>query len=186
MEGEHYRVDGSGCWLWLKRFDHAGYGLCYERRYGDQRAARASYAMAHGPIERGHHVHHKCKTPACINPAHLQKLSSREHFLLHKLTEQTGLTLDDIRDIRQLGRTDGVRAKDVAERYGIHEITVFNYWGTEQVWADLLGEPAEPCRPVKTCAYCGVEFSHRYRNARYCSVEHRVLANNRGMARRAV
>lgn len=178
-EGEHYSVAAeSGCWLWLGRMDHAGYGMVGDyRTFGERRAARATYTEVHGPIEKGHHVHHKCKTPACVNPDHLQDLNRREHFILHKLTEQTGLTLDDVRDIRQLGRTAGVRAKDVAEQYGIHEITVFHYWGKEPVWADLLGDDPV-CKPVLTCVWCGSDFTGRLRNALYCSPGHAKAANN--------
>lgn len=176
-EGEDYEVEtATGCWLWRRRRDQFGYGVVSWSKYGTGRAARVAYAHVHGPIPKGNHVHHKCKNPPCVNPAHLESLTAREHFLHHKLTEQTGLTLDDVREIRRLGRLPDYSAKRVADMYGIHEITVYNYWGKEQVWADLLDD--EPMvKPTRTCPHCGEEFSGRYRNASYCSIPCRVEFN---------
>lgn len=177
--GVHYRLDGE-CWEWLGSYNKTGYGLAgSDLRPFHYLAHRAVY-MAHGhDLEKGIHLHHRCKNTACVNPDHMEALTDRQHFLFHKLVEKTGLTLDDIRTIRRLSSEPGMTAAEVGRRYGIHEITVYNYWGQEQVWADLLGPDEPPVeKPTRTCPQCGSSFNGRNRNAVYCSVECRVRFNS--------
>lgn len=181
--GPDYVIEDRGyetpCWIWQKRLTR-GYGTGSFTAIGIRTnwAHRAYFIAANGPVAEGEEVHHKCRVPSCVNPAHLERIGERAHDVVSFLGDRAGgLTLDDVRAIRELGRTAGVRAKDVAEQYGIHEITVFNYWGQEPVWADLLGEDDPVCRPVRNCKFCGAEFSHRKRNAVYCSKEHQDAAN---------
>lgn len=177
--GPDYRIDPeTGCWEWLK-FKHKGYGKC-SRNGKSEVAHRVYYEIASGQSLKGLHLHHKCKNPGCVNPLHMEVLTDRQHFLFHKLVEKTGLTLDDIRAIRRLSAVEGMTAARVAEQYGIHEITVYNYWGQEQVWADLLGPEEPPVeKPTRTCKECGGTFNDRLRNAIYCSIPCRVKWNQR-------
>lgn len=57
----------SGCWLWTGHATAAGYGV-WKQKY----THRLSCAAVSGPIPRGHHVDHLCRTPLCCNPAHLE------------------------------------------------------------------------------------------------------------------
>lgn len=63
------------------------YGWVY-RNGKRQRAHRAAYEEAHGPIPPGMVVRHKCDNPPCINPAHLE----------------LGTRADNNRDMWQRGR----------------------------------------------------------------------------------
>lgn len=84
-------VTESGCHLWLKRVNHAGYGQLYFR--GDVWLAhRVSWTVWRGEIPDGLHVLHKCDTPACINPDHL--------FV--------GTNYDNVMDKVQKGRAKGL------------------------------------------------------------------------------
>lgn len=65
----------SGCLLWLGSVDKDGYGL-FSRVAGTNRAHRAAWMLAHGPIPRridGRRgcVLHTCDTPSCVNIDHL-------------------------------------------------------------------------------------------------------------------
>lgn len=61
----------TGCLLWIGDYVTQGYGrvkVC-GRRY---LAHRLMYIHKIGPIPEGLHVLHKCDTPSCCNPAHLE------------------------------------------------------------------------------------------------------------------
>lgn len=168
--GPDYKIDpASGCWLWQKTVNRAGYGTGSFTSAGlaTNYAHRAYYIVANGPVPAGTHIHHRCETPLCVNPAHLEATTPTDHFLGHKLHDKTGLTLEDVKEIRRLATVEGMSAPKVAAQYGIHEITVYDYWSSNH-WAELLGGE-HAGRPVRTCVACGAEFSERRRHAVYCS-----------------
>lgn len=77
------RVDKSGpvpesvpgqCWLWMGSRDRKGYGQLWNKR-----AHRLSYEALVGPIPEGLQIDHLCRNPPCVNPAHLEAVTSREN-----------------------------------------------------------------------------------------------------------
>lgn len=71
----------SGCWIWTaqKRGRDQEYGLFH--LHGDVVAAhRFSYELLVGPIPEGLHIDHLCRTPACVNPAHLEPVVPMENW----------------------------------------------------------------------------------------------------------
>lgn len=68
------------CWVWHGSVNLPGYG-----QYGGNAkgAHRISYELAIGPIEKGSHIHHKCRNKLCVNPKHLTPLTLAEHGRLH-------------------------------------------------------------------------------------------------------
>jgi hypothetical protein len=81
------RVDktssSSGCWLWGGAVDDAGYG----RVFGTT-AHRWAFEATHGPLN-GRHLHHVCKNPRCVNPAHLLPVAGQtEHARVEKLEKE--------------------------------------------------------------------------------------------------
>lgn len=80
------QVDRSGdCWLWLGGRDAKGYGRWLAPEGGHERVHRHAYAMWVGEIPAGHHVHHKCETPHCVRPEHLQAVPASHHATFHLL-----------------------------------------------------------------------------------------------------
>lgn len=71
FERSYIPEPNSGCWLWLGS-ERGAFKYGAIRKDGKLIPAhRASYEMAHGPLQQGLCVLHKCDTPACVNPDHL-------------------------------------------------------------------------------------------------------------------
>lgn len=67
--------DGEdGCWQWVGLLDGAGYGVF--ARYA---AHRVAYETLVGPIPPGLQLDHLCVNPPCVNPAHLEPVTSYEN-----------------------------------------------------------------------------------------------------------
>ncbi len=76
LEGSYIPEPNSGCWLWV--------AACYRHNYGNVNigrrsvsAHRLSYELHRGPIPPGMVLDHLCRTPRCINPAHLEPVTQK-------------------------------------------------------------------------------------------------------------
>ena len=159
-----YKIDhDTGCWIWQKFCDKRGYPMVAGGKAHHAYWERANQRK----LPKGWHVHHKCKTVACVNPDHLEALHPRAHHVHHWLHEK-GLTLDDIRQIRELGRQPGASQSRIAKQFGISRWSVRNYW-IDFTWSDLLGEDGPIVTPPPVCAYeyCDKPAVGR-RDKKYC------------------
>ena len=69
----------DSCWMWPGNTDRDGYGVIkHEKRM--KRAHRLSYEMHVGPIPDGMVIDHRCNTPGCWNPQHLDAVSNQENL----------------------------------------------------------------------------------------------------------
>lgn len=76
----------SGCWLWTGRISHKGYGHFsigagrreLQKQFG---AHRLSYMLNVGPIPEGLCLDHLCRVRCCVNPDHLEPVTSRVNTL---------------------------------------------------------------------------------------------------------
>jgi hypothetical protein len=69
----------DGCWLWCGN-KGAGYGRFWAN--GDFIGAhRQAYGWLIGPIPDGLHIDHLCRTPACVNPRHLEPVLPKINYL---------------------------------------------------------------------------------------------------------
>ncbi len=72
------RAGANQCWHWRGAKSKKGYGmLCYAGK--NLRAHRLSYTAAVGEIPVGLVIDHLCRNPACVNPAHLEPVTSGEN-----------------------------------------------------------------------------------------------------------
>lgn len=68
------------CWLWTAYKNAKGYGrFQFQRR--SVAAHRWSYELHFGPVPNGLVLDHLCRTRHCVNPDHLEPVTSRENTL---------------------------------------------------------------------------------------------------------
>lgn len=68
------------CWLWLNKKNHGGYGVIFAEGK-NQLVHRYAWRLMRGPIERPLTLDHLCRNKLCVNPDHLEPLSSRDNTL---------------------------------------------------------------------------------------------------------
>lgn len=71
----------TGCWNWIARLDKDGYGAWRSRafRHLGDRVHRVSYSLLVGEIPSGLVIDHLCRTRNCVNPEHLEPVTTREN-----------------------------------------------------------------------------------------------------------
>ena len=74
----------DGCWLWTAGLDWDGYGIFTAEASRTVRAHRWAYVALVGPIPSGLHLDHLCRNRACVNPDHLEPVTSRINTLRGK------------------------------------------------------------------------------------------------------
>jgi hypothetical protein len=71
------KTDASGCWVWTGGKDWDGYGIFTAQTRRTRRAHRWSYEHEVGPIPNGLVLDHLCRNRSCVNPDHLEPVTSR-------------------------------------------------------------------------------------------------------------
>ncbi len=68
----------TGCWLWIAQVDRDGYGR-FRWKSAKTMAHRFAYEQVLGQIQEGLELDHKCRTPCCVNPEHLEPVTHIEN-----------------------------------------------------------------------------------------------------------
>lgn len=171
IEGEDYRVAESGCWLWLRRQTRNGYALesrvAYRKASGTQYAHRAGWCVLRGVtltnLGGEVHLHHRCRTPLCVNPDHLELVDRLTHLRRHG-RDESHLTEQDIVDMRD-DAWRHVTLTDLAAKYGL-TITTVGLICKGKKWKDVGGPVGTP---PKQCVICGADITFGNRKRVVCS-----------------
>lgn len=121
----------TGCWLWTGTTNTLGYGHFKADTDTTVRAHRWSYEYHIGPIPEGMLVMHKCDTPGCVNPDHLEVGTPKENSEdcvrkgRRKGTHKRLTTLQ--REQIRLLKAEGVQIADIARILGTTRSTVWRW-----------------------------------------------------------
>ncbi len=73
------KILDNGCWLWVGNL-HSGYGRFYY--HGTEfRAHVWAYTNCIGPVPAGLELDHLCRNRACVNPLHLEPVTTKVNLL---------------------------------------------------------------------------------------------------------
>lgn len=116
-----YRLEDRGyrtpCWIWIYGRTGSGYGGYPVGRRVVQ-AHRVIYEREVGPIPEGLELDHLCRVRECVNPDHLEPVTSAQNAYRSPL--RTRLTAADVREIRESRASDTA----LAARYGVVRQTI--------------------------------------------------------------
>lgn len=86
-------VDTAGdCWIWTGDQDSKGYGIWRVKGKERTGAHRKIWTLLVGPIPLGYDIDHRCFTPLCVNPDHLEpvtRLVNRQRARSHNNSRKT-------------------------------------------------------------------------------------------------
>lgn len=129
----------DGCWLWNGHRESNGYGRFRHdgRRSG---AHRFAYEAEVGPIPDGLTIDHLCRVRHCVNPAHLEAVTSRENTRRRDdlRGEQHGcavLTEAQVVEIKKKLRS-GATQRGLADAYGM-SLSTINHINTGRLWSHV-------------------------------------------------
>jgi hypothetical protein len=108
------------CWKWMRGKSGDGYGCISSPLTGRRtQAHRRYYEQRNGSIPDGLQIDHLCRFTDCVNPDHLEAVTSVINTRRGNLTK---LTVEQVQEIRQLWPS--IRQAQIAERFGICRGTV--------------------------------------------------------------
>jgi hypothetical protein len=104
----------TSCWIWRKALSPGGYGRKHDAEKDvSMMAHRWTYVKYVGPIPEGLELDHLCRQRDCVNPDHLEPVTSAEN---KRRGLKAKLTVDDVLAIR--ARPDE-KLQTLADEFGV-------------------------------------------------------------------
>jgi hypothetical protein len=133
---------GPDCWQWSGGRDRHGYGVIWWDGK-PFKAHRLAYLLANSNLPTRLWVTHTCGNRGCVNPQHLaavpaKSIRSRKRAVPPK-SPTTRLSLADVAQIRR-SKAQGIRARELAARYGISERHVYHIVSGERWNFEMPGD----------------------------------------------
>ena len=136
-----YRIDrSSGCWIWMRSVNRAGYPLIGRKANGRENVpAKIYWMLEHGPLDDDELVVRTCGSRLCINPEHGRVTDRREHGA-QRMREGSKLNWRAVREIRSTlcASSPTVLREHVAalaERLDVTEHSILDVF-RNKVWVD--------------------------------------------------
>jgi len=116
----------DGCWIWRGTCNEAGYGQIgvFGRTVY---AHRFAYEAFVGHIPEGAVIDHRCNTPSCVNPDHLEAVEQAVNVRRGRLARL------DAKEARKIRRASGTQ-REIARRHGVSQALVSMIKGGQR-WA---------------------------------------------------
>lgn len=119
----------TNCWDWLRSIHPHGYGA-KRHKAKTMPAHRFFYKNLVKEIPRGLELDHLCRNRCCVNPAHLEPVTTVENI---RRGVGPRINMGIARDIRFLRKEFGMRTTDIAYKFGIQKQLVRrvinnNFW----------------------------------------------------------
>lgn len=116
--------DTSVCWPWIGALSGKQRDRGYISIDGQKQLAhRVVYELVNGPIPDGLVIRHMCNNGTCCNPTHLVAGTRGENEQDKVKTDQVGLPVHVVREIRDLLKNDRI-TQDAIAKYVSHKHNV--------------------------------------------------------------
>lgn len=125
------RGSDQECWLWTGAPHKHGHGV-YVQSNVSYPAYRVAYLLAYGPLTPGMVVDHKCRNRLCVNPAHLQQVTSKGN------AENVGIRKTNLSGFRGVSYREDVKRWRARVGHNNRVITIGHYSSAEEANAAVV------------------------------------------------